>query len=87
MLKGFISSVGLLLVLSSCVLAGTAQDQTAALGATNVVQLLHGDQTADALQNLVVQVDQDGGPDAVESLFGSIGSGPDGSTRVRACRF
>jgi len=73
MLKRIISFAGFLLVMSSCVFAGTTQDQGATIGATNTVQLLHGDQTGDSMQNLLVQADQDGGPDVVEHLFGAIG--------------
>jgi hypothetical protein len=75
--KTVVSSMIIVAVLASGAFAGTLLDQITAIGVGNGIQFAHGNQTADSLQNLVVDNNQEVGNIAGERLFASIGQAVD----------
>jgi hypothetical protein len=71
-------SIVVALVIASSSFAGLVQDQITAIGLSNGLDLLHGDQTGSSLQNLVVNNEQSaigvcGGGPLCQTLFSSLG--------------
>jgi hypothetical protein len=66
------SSAVVLIVGSSC-FAGLVHNQITTIGLTNAIDLLHGSQQANSLQNLVVDNKQAAEGTATENLFSSLG--------------
>ncbi len=73
MFKTIASSMIVVSVIASGAFAGALHDQITAIGATNAIQLDQGSQTAQSLQNLIVDNQQSIVGIAAESFFGSIG--------------
>jgi hypothetical protein len=73
MFKAVTSSMIVIGVIASGALAGSLHDQITGIGAVNNIQLDHGSQTAQSLQNLVVDNQQVIVGAAGEGFFGSIG--------------
>jgi hypothetical protein len=73
MFKAVASSMIVVGVLASGAFAASLHEQITGIGATNGIQLDHGSQTAQSLQNLVVDNQQNIVGAANESFFGSIG--------------
>lgn len=77
MYKTVISSMIVVGILTSGAFASALHDQITAIGLGNGIQFAHGEQTAQSLQNLVVDNQQVVGGVAGESLFASIGQAVD----------
>lgn len=73
MFKAVVSSMIAVGVIASGAFAASLHEQITGIGATNGIQLQQGDQTAQSLQNLVVDNQQAIVGAASESFFGSIG--------------
>lgn len=73
MFKVIASSMIVVGIVAGGAFAGALHDQITAIGATNAIQLDQGSQTAQSLQNLVVDNQQSIVGIAGESFFGSIG--------------
>jgi len=73
MFKAVASSMIVVGVIASGAFAASLHEQITGIGATNGIQLQQGDQTAQSLQNLVVDNQQAIVGAANENFFGSIG--------------
>jgi hypothetical protein len=77
MVKIIGTSVVVALLVASNSFANLIHNQGTGIGLTNVIELLHGDQSASSTQNLVVSNDQSAtgvcGASAAQSLFNSLG--------------
>ena len=73
MFKAVVSSMIVVGVIASGAVAASLHEQLTGIGATNTIQLQQGDQTAQSLQNLVVDNQQAIVGAASENFFGSIG--------------
>ncbi len=73
MFKAVVSSMIVVGVIASGAVAASLHEQLTGIGATNAIQLQQGDQTAQSLQNLVVDNQQAIVGAASENFFGSIG--------------
>lgn len=83
MSKVMVASMIFTLLVGSSVLANLIQDQYTGIGLTNAVTLLHGDQQASSMQNLVVDNSQYTtglcGDVAKEYVFAAVGQSADAS--------
>ncbi|UCD51069.1 MAG: hypothetical protein JSW27_00250 [Phycisphaerales bacterium] len=83
MSKAIATSMVFVLLVGSSALADLIQDQFTEIGLTNAVSLIHGDQSASSMQNLVVDNAQYNhgldGDQAREYLFAAVGLSADAS--------